>query len=435
MSNEIYRIENFHIKYPFSLNEIFYKGHFQLNENDIVLLTGPSGCGKSTLLKAMKGIIPRFLHAKVDNGLLYRNTELQNVKGQDLTKIGYLSQNPSNQIICGDVYSELAFGLENLRFSAEVIDYKINTILHSFCLENLISRKTNQLSEGEKQLVNIMSLLLVEPDLLLLDEPTAFLDSKNAERFLGLLPKITMIVAEHNYRYFKDLATRFLNIDVENNLKEIGNIGDIRSHKFETRPTVSNEVLLEINNLSFSYSDRTIFKNINLEVKVGQIIGITGSSGAGKSTLLQLILGLLPSKGEILFRGQVLLSLKKIYNKIYIVWQNSDLHFFKDTVVEETANLKDFGLSYVAQRSPFSLSEGEKRRLAIATALDSSVELLLIDEPTFGQDSLNIKIIMHQLLLASRKGISMIIVSHDVEFLTLMCNNVYVLDKGILTLC
>jgi energy-coupling factor transporter ATP-binding protein EcfA2 len=435
MPNEIYRIDTFHVKYPLSVKEICYKGHFQLNKNDIVLLTGPSGCGKSTLLKAMRGIIPRLLHAKVDSGLFYRNVALQYVGETKLAEIGFLHQNPSSQIICDDVYSELAFGLENRCFGAKEIESKINKIIDSFGLGHLIYRKTNQLSEGEKQLVNIMSLLLVEPDLLLLDEPTAFLDPKSAKRLVNLLPRITMIVTEHSCEYFQGLANRFLHIDSENNLKEIGNIGYIKPIHLKSKCALSNELLLEVKNLSFSYPNRAIFNNIDLRIKVGQIVGITGSSGVGKSTLLQLILGLLPSSTEITFRGQSVIDLKRIHNKISIVWQNSDLHFFKDTALEETENLRDFGLLHVSNRSPFSLSEGEKRRLSIAIALDSSSELLLIDEPTFGQDSLSIEIIMHQLLLANKRGKSMIIVSHDIQFLSVVCNTIYCLDSGRLTLC
>lgn len=432
------------IDFPMSDKSIFYRGGFDVIQDDIIILTGASGAGKSTFLKILKGIIPRLIHAKVNGSIFFKNTELSEIDDAELLKVGYLSQNPFNQIICDTVLNELSFGLENLGMSAKYIHDKIDFYLNEFGLLHLKRKITNQLSGGEAQIINLISLLLLDLDIFLLDEPTAFLDPKSAEQIVQMLQDKTAIVVEHNYHYFQSIATKYIHLNEENIFCE----GDSSLSKFVRKTADACSVLdkvpridsfekkiLEIKNLSFSYGDKKVLDNVNLTVERGEIVGINGPIGSGKSTLLQLILRILPSSDIVFFYNQPIESLKNIFNRIGMVWQNSDLHFFYDTVNQETSRFEEFGLSHLAMQNPFTLSEGEKKRLSIAIAFDKNVDLMLLDEPTFGQDDINTQMIKKNVLELSFTGKSILIVSHDEYFLRSICDKIYSLEKNNLNQC
>lgn len=448
------------VDFPLSDKSIFYQGGFDVIQDDVVILTGASGSGKSTFLKLLKGIIPRLIHAKVNGSILFKNTELSIIGDVELLKVGYLSQNPFNQIICDTVLNELSFGLENLKMSAKDIHDRIDCCLNEFGLFYLKHRKTNQLSGGEAQIINLISLLLLDLDILLLDEPTAFLDPRSAEQIVQMLKNRTAIVVEHNFQYFQSIATKFIYLNEENifcERKMLENLfckpylddgfehslSELVIERGEGCPVLDKiprigsfePNILEIKNLSFSYENKKVLDNVNLTVGRGEIVGIKGVIGSGKSTLIQLILGILTSRDTIFFYNQPIESLKNTFNRIGIVWQNSDFHFFYDTVKQETNKLEEFGLSHLAMQNPFTLSEGEKKRLAIAIAFDKNVDLMLLDEPTFGQDSINTQMIKNKILEFGSSGKSILIVSHDDCFLRNICDKIYSLKNNNLKQC
>ena len=151
MSTPIYQVENFGFHYPQSNYNLKLDGTFIIKQGECVLIQGASGSGKSTLLAALKGLIPHLINGKVSGKILYNNQDITGLNEQQLLDIGYLQQNPDSQLICKDVYSEIAFGLENQGFAATLINEKITKIADDFKLSHLLTRQVSELSGGEKQ--------------------------------------------------------------------------------------------------------------------------------------------------------------------------------------------------------------------------------------------------------------------------------------------
>ncbi len=434
--NEIYKIKDFSFGYPFQKKGISINGEFEINQADIVLLTGNSGAGKSTLLYALKGLIPDVIYGTLKGKILFNQKDIQTLSYQEKLKIGLLFQNPNSQMINKTVFDELAFGLENLRFSSDKIKEKIKNMSREFGIQNLLDRNLTTLSGGEKQKVALLSILLTEPQVILFDEPTAFLDPKSAKIFIDIFNKIiknkTVVIVEHNLAYLKNTVNKI--ITIENNSIKVR--ADIEWEKKlpQIHKDYSDEKMLEVKDLSFAYKKgKEIIGNLNLTVYKNQIVGIIGENGAGKTTLLKLLARLIkPNKGEIILNSKKKYSLRKYYSMVSLLLQNPENHFLFSKVKKETSkkNLELLGIEHLEQQNPFTLSEGEKRRLSIAILLNNDANLILMDEPTFGQDFKNKVNLIKIIQKLHMQDYSFIIVSHDIPFLKSVCAKIYTLENG-----
>lgn len=445
----IYQINEFNFSYPYSARTIYLNGKIEINSGDCILLEGSSGSGKSTILAAMKGLIPHLINGRLSGEILYHGESISNLNDYELLNIGYLQQNPDSQLICHNVYDELAFGLENKGLSREVINQKIHAISQDFDIEDLLTREVKNLSGGEKQKINLLAILIMEPEVLLLDEPTAFLDPKSAANIIKIIASYiknkTVIIVEHNLHYLASLVNRVISI------KPDGNIEETPLNKFVWHENLSRDVLsgvkfndnepnLVIKDLSFSYPHRPpLFNNLNLSVNKGEIIAICGGNGNGKSTLLKLISKIIPSKNSIFWHNEDINNINKfsLWSKISLLWQNPEAHFIHNSVELElgmqSETLLRFNLDRESKLNPFNLSEGQKRRLSLAIVLNSTPQLVLLDEPTFGQDIYNKQILANIISsFAQKYGVSFIIVSHDLNFVNSIADKIYHLDNGTL---
>ena len=443
----IYSAENFGFAYPFSKSQINLQGSFSINQGDCILIQGNSGSGKSTLMTALKGLIPQHINGTLTGTLLFKQQSISELNPLELMKIGYLQQNPDSQIICADVYSELAFGLENQGYTAEIIADKINARIEHFNLKHLLNRKIATLSGGEKQKINLVAILLLEPEVILLDEPTAFLDPDSAMQIISIIREYiqnkTLIIIEHNLHYLQNLVNRCIKIDKSGVIHEI----EITSINWLDRlprlypsnqQSVGKVPLLELKNLSFSYPNADqLFNKLNLQIHSGEIIAIRGQNGCGKSTLLKIIAKLIPSTQQLFWQNQDISKLKthQYWQEISLVWQNPEAHFIHSSValeVNDAELLAQLNLASLKRHNPFNLSEGQKRRLSIAINLSNlqQTKLLLLDEPTFGQDFNNRLILAQKLTDLAQKGLSIVIVSHDDEFIRAITQNRYTLLEG-----
>ncbi len=437
--NNIYEIDNFSFGYYSQKKSVEIKGKLTIKKNDIVLLSGNSGSGKTTLLYALKGLIPDTIFGKMSGTILFNGVEIQKIDTAQKLKIGLLFQNPNAQMINKKVINELAFGLENLKLPSKEIKKKIFEIAEKFEVTHLLNRDTIGLSGGEKQKIALLSILLTNPDVLLFDEPTAFLDPESAKLFVETFKKIiknkTVIIVEHNLHYLKEYVNKI--IKIENRIAH-----SIEPNNFQwdfdlpkiNNDFISDKTILEIKNLSFNYKKQAnLLKNINLIVRKGEIISIIGKNGAGKSTLLKLMAKILkPVSGEIILEDKINYSLKEYYKKLSLLWQNPENHFLFDKVKKEADinKLELFGLEELADNNPFTLSEGEKRRLSLAIIFNNEPELLLMDEPTFGQDPQNKIALIKMLELLIKKQKSIVIVSHDLKFVYAVSDKIYKLEDG-----
>ena len=441
----VYRITDFRFRYPDSNCKINWSGEHHIYPGERILLTGASGSGKSTLLYGLMGLIPETVYGEVSGDILFRGNSI--IKDPELIigKAGLILQNPAAQMLCYSVREELAYGLENLKKPVNEIIKTINEWSDKFGVTDLLDRETRTLSGGEKQKITLLSILMTNPEILMLDEPTAFLDPQSSQEIMDIVKDYSstnmLIFVEHNLSYLKHIVNRNLHLEID------GQVCDRQADMIEwDKPlphlpaSSSGKILMQLSTIRFAYEQAEILKGIDLEISSGEIISITGRNGCGKSTLLSIISGLRTGyQGNIeVFGNTRSTNDKKILRKLTgLLFQNPDNHFLYNQVEKELSNneidylTKEFASK--KDQSPFTLSEGEKRRLSTAIAYQKYKKLLLLDEPTFGQDFQN-KVKLIELLGKLRdNGIGIVIVSHDDKFVEAVSNRILVLKHGILT--
>lgn len=435
-------ITNFGFSYPFSQYKIELNGSFEINSGECILITGNSGSGKSTLLKALKGFIPNLINGNLHGEIIYKDRLIQEYNDKELLKIGYLQQNPDHQVVCKTVFAELAFGLENQQTTPATIQNKIVQIAQEFNIMHLLDKKISNLSGGEKQKINLLAILLMEPELLLLDEPTAFLDPDSAHDIIQILQKYihnkTVIFIEHNTSYLTNVIDKVININPDGKIELLNkNSIKLQNINIQKLPYNKSEVQLHIRNLDFTYNNKSppILKNINLTLHTGEIISIVGKNGTGKSTLLKLIAKILKSKQQIFMNNIAIDTIKdkNYWKNICLLWQNPENHFIYNKVIDEVNDintLEKFNLKEVINNNPYNLSEGQKRRLSLAIALSLQCKIYLLDEPSFGQDYNNKQNLAQLIQEMAKNGASFIIISHDLDFSKAISHNTYHLTNG-----
>jgi energy-coupling factor transport system ATP-binding protein len=448
----MFSIGPFEYKFKNQSKKIFCESPIIIKKNELVLITGPSGSGKSTMLKMLKGIIPEYTTGQFTGTIHYNDQPLfGEFFKKNLSEIVFLFQNPFSQLIYPNVAEEFFFSMENFNFSKEKMIQKKNEFENSFRLKSLWNKKTIDLSHGECQRLVLSSLLAIEPQVLLLDEPTAFLDPEARVDFYQWLKKIkgkqTIIIVDHHLNEILPLADKIINVNLDGQVTSTLFSKQCEPGIVKTIPfpacQKSTPTFLELKKINFHYSDqKKLLKDITINTSNGNIIVIRGKNGNGKSTLFKIIAGLIkPISGtmKILQNGKEL-PFKKISKEIGFIFQNSESHFFYDTIAEELAKienrnemdtlLESFFYNIELSRSPFLLSEGEKRRLTILMTVFLKKNILLYDEPTFGQDQESITKIKELINYLRESGKIQIIISHDEEFIQSLNAKVFDLRDG-----
>ncbi len=464
-NNILYKIENFKFTYPGQEGKesgIIIKDTIKIKKGEKILIKGPSGCGKSTLLLAMGGIIPEEIGGKYEGIIEYKNKNILEYKPEELHReIGIVFQNPYSQRLTPSIEDELVFYMENLNFDREEIKNTLNDIVKRFNLKYLFEQNTNNLSGGELQRIILASVLAVNPQVLLLDEPSSFLDIKGEiqlYRYLKELPgSSSIIIIDHKLNHNVTIIDRIIELSENGNISFDGNVKDylkIHSNRKETlrlnlypilRETknFNYPIKVEVKNLKYSYQkDKVLIKKVNLSLKTGSVISIFGPNGSGKTTLLKIILRIIKVKDAVFINSKEYLKDKKYYKKIGGVFQNPESHFLFQTLEKEISNgkqinniqdwLKFFSLPDKKNKNPFTLSEGQKRRINMANMLYMNKKIILLDEPTFGQDVKNIKNLAAIILSMKKLGYGFLVVSHDRWFIKLISDRVYILKNGVL---
>ncbi len=357
------KIDQLTFRYHQSQESILKDINLEINEGEFVLITGPSGSGKSTLVRTFNGLIPHFYGGKISGQINVQGMNVFKNETRDLAKkVGFIFQNPDNQLFMNEVEAEIAFGLENLNLPINTIKKRIEETLDAIGIAYLRNRTINELSGGEKQKVAIASVLAMHPEIIILDEPTAELDPKSAEEIMMLIQKlndelgITIILIEHRLDRVIQFIDRIIIIEngqiirdgqpkevFKEDLSRIGitippiikicnklGINDIPLTVKESREILMNilteissplnlnenyddnyenylknfeklKPLVQLKNISFNYEkNKNVLEDINLKIYGGEFIAIMGRNGSGKTTLLKLINGLLrPGKGSV----------------------------------------------------------------------------------------------------------------------------------------
>ena len=458
-----------------------------IRRGEYVVLCGRSGSGKTTLLRHLKSVLTPS--GKGSGTVFFGGIPLEQVPGRDqAAKIGYVMQNPDDQIVTDKVWHELAFGLENLGCDQTTMRTRVAEMACYFGIQSWFHRDVADLSGGQKQLLNLASIMAMQPEVLILDEPTSQLDPIAASDFLNTVRKInlelgtTVIITEHRLEDIFPYADRAIVMDrgrviADDTPRNIGKaLWQQQNEMFAAMPTPvrvfygaggegdcpltvregrgwlsrampekpvksipasepkkAAEVALSMKELWFRYEKDTpdILRGVTGEVPVGSLYAIVGGNGTGKSTTLKAISGICRP-----YRGRV-----KVFGKPVEKYQNGELFreclsmlpqdpkslFVKQTLradLEEMTGDReliariaaDCEVDHLLDAHPYDLSGGEQQRAALAKVLLTSPRLLLLDEPTKGIDSFFKEKLARILCKLKNKGITIVMVSHDVEF-------------------
>lgn len=493
---EAIKFKNFTYYYPETLRPALQNINLTINEWEFVLIIGPSGCGKSTLLRVINGLIPNFHGGKIKGEVLIKNKSIKDIPKNELFKtVGFIFQDPEKQSVYNTIEREIAFGMENLNMDITRMKKNIAEVSYLFNLDFIKEKSVNDISGGERQKVEIASVVAMDPDIILLDEPTSQLDPISADEILNAINRLnkdmgkTVILVEQRLEKCFDMADRIL---IMENGKIINQISkeDINIHinKINFLPKVSmifkeagfkavpinikeakkiianknlpnlsdrnlksfNDEILMVDNLYFEYSpNKAVLKNISFTLHKGEILGIMGQNGAGKTTLSKILVGLIKKfKGKVIINDREIESLSNIerVKSIGYLAQNPILYFGRDTVFDEVAYsvrnigefdrervielLKKFDLYEIMDKNPRDLSGGQKQRLAIACTIVTKPDVLILDEPTRGIDIYHKKEIGNLIKDYASLGKSVIIITHDSDFVGDFCDSVMIMHQG-----
>ena len=498
---EILRVDNLEFSYPNKSKKALDKINFTVEEGDFVLICGESGCGKSTLLRHLKPELSPY--GKKSGDIYYYNKNINEyLQIETASQIGYILQNLDAQLVTDKVWHELAFGLENLGLDTQTIRIRVAEMASFFGIQKWFRKDVSELSGGQKQLLNLASIMVMQPKILILDEPTSQLDPIASKDFIDTLVRInkelstTIIITEHNleeifsiadkviviedgkiiannnprnivevlsnksHNMFKALPTPnkiyySLKEDINNNLtcpltvKEgkkwiTDNFEDIKINKIEKEESfenINNDIVIEVKDLYFKYQRNAepILRNISFKVYKGEIYTILGGNGTGKTTTLGII-----SKQLKLQRGKVIINnkdLKKYNNKslykenLAMLPQNPQSLFVHETLrsdLEEVLILRNIDKEKIKEdidkvskllnivdlleNHPYDLSGGELQRAGLAKIMLLNPSIILLDEPTKGLDAHHKEDIANVLIKLKERGLTLVIVSHDIEF-------------------
>jgi energy-coupling factor transport system ATP-binding protein len=434
----------------------------EIKAGECVLLCGESGCGKTTITKLVNGLIPHFENGGiltgqiVAAGFIVAQVELYRLAEH----IGSVFQNPKSQFFNLDSDSELVFGLENAGMPPEIIRQRLDITVRELHIDNLLGKNIFTLSGGEKQSLAFGSVYAMNPDIFVLDEPTANLDADAIETLRRQIIQVknegrTALVAEHRLYFLTDIIDRAIflkdgRIAESFTRDEFLSLSDSRRAAmglralFPTRLTLpvaqSAEQArgLSVEGLCCAFDGQTVLCDISFSAGYGEVLGVIGHNGSGKSTLARCLCGLMKqSAGQIKLDGKIL-SHKTRTKLSFLVMQDVNHQLFSDSVWNECelsalgcepkrieSILDAFDLLPLKDRHPMSLSGGQKQRLAVATAVLSDRKVLIFDEPTSGLDyrhMLEVVTLVRRLVEVDKV---VLIISHDFEFLARVCDRIH----------
>lgn len=479
-------VENLSFRYRDRQGAAIHDINFEARAGEILLIAGASGCGKTTLIRSINGLIPRSYKGEMSGRVLVFGEETTSWKLSQISqKIGTVLQDPERQILGTKVLNEVAFGLENLTVPREEILHRVDEALAFLKISHLRERETFTLSGGEKQKVALAGVLAMRPSILLLDEPLASLDPASAQdtldtvRFLAdqgmtvlmvehrvedvlrIKPERVMFMSEGEVRYLGDLAGlsqvvnyREVKLPAEDIVERAKR--DPAPEEISILPGAAgkgeNEALVKFENVAFGYdADIEVLHGINLEIKRGDVIAVLGPNGAGKTTFVKHAIGLLkPKAGRVLVNGRDTKesSVAQIASTLGYVFQSPSHMLFAPTVSEELAfgprNLKHskeqiesevkealriVNLSDKEQDPPLALSFGQQKRVSIAAILAMQSRILVMDEPTAGQDYQNYMNFMNSILQMPAFE-AILFITHDVDLAVIYANRVLMINDG-----
>lgn len=465
---------------------------FDIKSGSFVGVIGPTGAGKSTLCMALAGIIPNLADGTMTglvevNGM---NTSRHSVSALS-ERIGYVQQDPEAQLFCASVEDEIAFPLENRGIAPDIIDKQIDVMLDLVGMTGYRKRVPASLSGGQMQRVAIAAALAAEPDVLILDEPTAALDPEGKQEVFDVLERIrqtrsmTVIMAEQDTEhiaYWADQVLFMVNGELVRNgdaslfvrekgllessgvqvaddpLPQVKAVQQGKKHKKDKKnqPERSKDVVISLDHVSYQYerggNASKALDDVTFDIERGSFIGLIGRNGSGKTTLAKHLNGLIrPTQGTVTVDGLDASkhSVGEMAAHVGFVFQNPDHQIFCSTAKEEIAfgptalgldgatvfkrvdeMLTLFDLHRYEDVSPATLGYGERRAVALSSVLAIRTPILVLDEPTAGLDHRLAARFLGTIEKLNQRGVTIVMISHDMRAVYRYCTHVLELEDG-----
>ena len=483
MADAALEVQRLAFRYRQSSRPALREASFRVPRGALVLVAGASGSGKTTLLRILNGLIPHAYRGHLQGSLRILGRDPTGVPlAQRSQWVGTVLQDPERQIIGAYVRNDVAFGLENLAVPRAEMRRRVDAVLQALDIAHLRDRETYALSGGEKQKVAVAGTLVMEPEVLLLDEPLANLDPAGVDEALALVRRLvaagkTVLLIEHRVEevlrinpdlvlFLEDGAQRYFGpvegfLQVAHpqevklpagvavrRLRALGLLGEPpprRARQPEAEPLVALE------RVSFGYTEaRPVLRGISAAIYPGDVIAVLGPNGAGKTTLVRHLIGLAkPWQGRVLVQGRDTrdASVAQMARTVGFVFQNPRHMLFAPTVWEEFAfgprnlgfpearvqanverSLRIVDLEAYAQTSPLALSFGQQRRAAIGAVLSMEPSVLVLDEPTAGQDYRHYIAFMDAIVQMPFAAI--VFITHDLDLAVRYANRVWLVHQG-----
>lgn len=439
-------------------------GDLQIPAGQFVIVCGPSGSGKSTFLKLVNGLIPDYFSGQLEGNLRIKDFQAGQSRVEELAQaVASVFQNPASQFFHKLVKEELVFPAENQGRPVENILSQLQQLVTDFALTDYLDREMSSLSGGEKQRMALLTAIMQDSPILVLDEPTANLDRAGVQQVREHLQSLkaagkTIFLAEHRLDYVGDLADRYLYFDQgqlqqDCTAEEFLALSDDERHELSLRSMTLPDLHagyedkelstdgLRVQNLQLRAGDKSLAKLAEQTFPRGAVTAVVGKNGVGKSTLAQYLVGLLEDKSaQFSLDGQDLTAKHRLL-KTALVLQEVRLQLFTESVAKElTLGLKQsvdtepvcqkLGLQGLEHRHPMTLSGGEQQRLVIASQLLSDKEIFIFDEPTSGLDYRQMQAVAQVLQELKAQQKVVILISHDEELLALVADQVVHLPQN-----
>lgn len=487
--------ENVSFSYKEEKNFCLKKINLSIEQGEFVLICGRSGSGKTTLVRHLKSELTPY--GKHEGTILFDGKPIEEWNQREQSSmIGYVMQDPDNQIVTDKVWHELAFGLESLGCDQKTMGIRVAEMAEYFGISSWFHKNVSELSGGQKQLLNLASIMAMHPSVLVLDEPTSQLDPIATTEFLNTIRKInqdfgiTILMTAHRLEEVLAISDKVVWMEdgqilyTEKPEKIGGILKNADSDMFYAMPSVvqifygiekegesplsvrqgrrwiddlfagrkvyshmqsheesfalDGKGIIRIKDVWFRYGkeEKEVLKGLNLEIPEGKLSVIMGGNGSGKSTMLKTICGIIkPYRGKVWVRNKLVQRYKPnelFYQNLAMLVQDPKSLFVKTTVRAELKEMlfmnderNDEKLTQMAElveitslldRHPYDLSGGEQQRVALAKVLMTNPKILLLDEPTKGMDNL-FKIKLASIFeMLKKKGTTIVMVSHDIEF-------------------
>ncbi len=416
------QLEGASFRYQGSEESVLDNLDLTIQPGEWLAIGGLSGCGKSTLALAIAGFLEKIIPGELEGNILFDKKDIRIIEMHEIAEKVYLvQQNPENQFCTLTVRDELAFGLENRCIEADEIEKRTQSALAAVKAKDLIDRRLDELSGGQQQKIAIATALALQPEVLILDEPTSNLDPEALQELLEALEKLrsqfqmSVVIIEHRQKMMRRVADRLLEMHdgrlFEGEQVISYKVGETTPQRANLRPTKASEVLINLTNYAVHIDNREIVQLDRFELHSGEILSLMGPNGSGKTSLLLSLLGLLPSVSEQknFFGAGVDQKLPRDNMLQFgLAYQNPDHQIFCDSVREEVTYgphnysleesykswinelVETFHFRNLENRHPYLLSYGQKGRLNLASILAYKPRILLLDEMFIGQDYENV---------------------------------------------